>query len=95
MRLAHADDDDPPVEPDAAAGDDGPETVPCPKCGRDIWAYTQRCPHCGVHFNGEAWEFAGSTRRGRRGDPALRRRLFVIVVVLMLIAFALVYILSR
>ncbi len=37
--------------------DDPGQTVSCAHCGRQIWTYAQRCPRCGVHFSGEAWEF--------------------------------------
>ena len=50
--------DEGPGEHDLHLMDDDPEeTVPCARCGRKIWSYVQRCPHCGVHFSGEAWEF--------------------------------------
>jgi hypothetical protein len=28
-------------------GDEGDETLPCPKCGKSIYAEAPRCPHCG------------------------------------------------
>lgn len=37
--------------------DDMSETVPCAKCGEEIWANAQQCKYCGVHFSGEAWQF--------------------------------------
>lgn len=50
--------DEGPGEHDAHLMDDDlDETVPCARCGQDIWAYAQRCPECGVHFSGEAWQF--------------------------------------
>ena len=27
--------------------DSGSETVPCPRCGRQIYEAADRCPHCG------------------------------------------------
>ena len=37
--------------------DDLDQTVDCAHCGRPVWDYAQRCPHCGVHYSGEAWQF--------------------------------------
>ena len=51
--------DEGPGEHDAHLMDDDlSETTPCARCGKDIWVYAQRCNHCGVHFSGEAWQFA-------------------------------------
>lgn len=48
-----------PGEHDRHLLDDDPtDTTPCARCGRYVWAYAQRCHHCGVHFAGEAWQFA-------------------------------------
>jgi len=62
--------DEGPSEHDAHLMDDDPaETVPCARCGRQVWAYAQRCQHCGVHFLGEAWQFksaGGATTHPRR-----------------------------
>ena len=38
--------------------DDLDDTVPCAHCGRQVWIYVQRCPHCGIHFSSESWQFA-------------------------------------
>lgn len=35
----------------------GGERVPCPRCSRPIPASVTRCPHCRVHFDGEAYQF--------------------------------------
>ncbi|HEX9832276.1 MAG TPA: hypothetical protein VGA66_04160 [Mycobacterium sp.] len=57
--------DEGPGDHDAHLMDDDPsETVACAKCGKQIWAYAQRCHHCGVHFSGEAWQFDRQTGAG-------------------------------
>jgi endogenous inhibitor of DNA gyrase (YacG/DUF329 family) len=59
--------DEGPGEHDRHLMDDAEgDTVACARCGRMVWAQAQRCPHCGVHFAGEAWEFrpAGARRWG-------------------------------
>lgn len=32
--------------------------VPCPRCLRPVPADSTRCPHCRVHYQGAAYEFA-------------------------------------
>jgi hypothetical protein len=49
--------------------DDGAEEVPCSSCGKAVWVRAERCPHCGVHFAGEAWEFAEAGVRRGSGLP--------------------------
>lgn len=50
--------DEGPGEHDAHLMDDDPsDTVACAHCGEEIWSYAQRCPQCGTHFRGEAWQF--------------------------------------
>jgi hypothetical protein len=75
-----------PGEHDRHLMDDAEETVACAHCGRQIWAYAPRCPHCGVHFSGEAWEFhpAGAGRSGRiRAWVVITAVLLVAVIILM------------
>ncbi len=57
--------DEGPGEHDSHLMDDDPsDTTPCARCGKDIWAYAQRCHHCGVHFSCEAWQFAPTDQAG-------------------------------
>ena len=35
--------------------------VRCPKCNKLIEMRSTRCEVCGVHFQGEAWQFSPST----------------------------------
>ena len=55
-----------------APDDEGADNdkVPCTKCGALIHMHTTRCPYCGIHFRGQAFEFdraeADSSGRGNR-----------------------------
>lgn len=92
MRIVRDDDQDDIIDDRATSDDHEPEVVQCPKCGKAIWAYARKCPKCGIHFAGEAWQFADNT--GRKGTSnSLNQRLGVIVVVLVILAFALSFIL--
>lgn len=60
-------DDEGPTEHDAHLLDDGPDagndTVPCPRCRREILAFADRCPWCGESFGREAWLAQRSPKR--------------------------------
>ena len=61
--------DEGPGEHDAHLMDDDPQqTVPCARCGEHVWAYAQRCPNCGVHYSGEAWQFRYDDGGAPRGS---------------------------
>jgi hypothetical protein len=64
--------------------DENPSLVRCARCGKTIVATVTRCPECGVHFQGEAQEFAHpsevSVESG--GTP----RWVVLVAVLLIVA---------
>lgn len=52
-------DDDGPGEHDEHLLDEhdhAGDLVPCPVCGKSIWAHASRCHHCGHEFAGEAWQ---------------------------------------
>jgi hypothetical protein len=72
-------DPDAPQECDLDDEEETP-TVPCPNCERPIPDFADRCPYCGD------WvvQNAGTTRRGIG---------FLILVLLLLIAFTLVFVL--
>ena len=59
-------------------------TVPCPRCKKWIVATTSRCPECGVHFQGEAQDFADEPAP-KAGVP----KWAVLVAILLLIAWLL------
>ena len=58
-------------------------TVRCARCNKWIVATATRCPECGIHFNGEAQDFAPDDQQtGSRGTPAW----VIMVAVLLLLA---------
>lgn len=56
--------------------------VRCAHCRHWILATAIRCDHCGVHFQGEAQDFADPAARHRAG----KRSLFMVIVALSLVA---------
>ncbi|MDB5312926.1 MAG: hypothetical protein JWO38_7128 [Gemmataceae bacterium] len=66
-------------------------TVRCARCGKWIVATATRCPECGIHFQGEAQDFAaeGDPALGSRGAPA-----WVVVIALLLMLAMLVGVLG-
>jgi hypothetical protein len=54
--------------------------IPCARCARPIPADSTRCVHCGVHFQGKAWQFT----RGGTGDIRMGGRWLPVVVLLVL-----------
>lgn len=57
-------DDEGPGEHDAhLLDDDANDTVPCPRCGRQILAWADRCHRCGEYLGTEAWRAQRPARR--------------------------------
>jgi len=78
-----------PGEHDTHLTDDDPaDTVACPRCGKHVWTYAQRCQYCGVHFSGQAWQFnlAGAPVH-HTGNRWLILILLVVLALLLLILF--------
>lgn len=42
-------DGDDPDESDQDAGDEAVQTLPCPRCGGEIYEDADRCPRCGEY----------------------------------------------
>jgi hypothetical protein len=65
-------------------------TVRCVRCRKWIVATATKCPECGVHFQGEAQDFAPDedASAGRRGTP------WVIVLAILLLLAVLIGLLS-
>jgi DNA-directed RNA polymerase subunit RPC12/RpoP len=62
--------------------------VRCPRCGKRIHMYDVRCEHCGLHFDGEAWEFSPSTLHPARPSFfGMPRWLVPLVVIAVLSGF--------
>ncbi len=61
----------------------GRELVPCPRCYKKILSTSIRCPECGVHFDGEVYDFV-STPSG-----ILSRTHIIVLIVLLLLTLLL------
>ena len=61
------------------------ETGYCPSCGAEVWDGLSMCPKCGDHMVG------GPTRR-RPSDPGIQQRWIQLVVILVLLAFIIVFV---
>jgi hypothetical protein len=59
--------------------------VPCPRCGTMVPGYAARCPECGVHFRGEAYDFAPDDFRLPHGIRRLARPAVVVIVLILMI----------
>lgn len=64
--------------------DENASLVPCARCGKRIVATATRCPECGVHFGGQAQEFAHASERDTQ--PAGAPKWVVALAVLTLLA---------
>ena len=69
---------------DRYRNEDAADLVHCAKCDVLINAYATRCPECGVHFRGEAYDFVLAT--GSRRPRAIRWIAWAAVVVLVVLA---------
>ena len=59
-------------------------TVPCPRCHALVPAAGTMCPECGLHFRGQAGDFAPEADKTRKPHRAMR-----IVAILILVGVAL------
>jgi uncharacterized paraquat-inducible protein A len=74
--------DEGPLERDLRADDPDEDLTACPSCGRQVYADTQRCPHCGDWIVPDA--------------VGLRQRpLTLVVVALLLILLMLLFVVFR
>ncbi len=63
----------------------GAYRIPCRKCGKPVHEHATRCTHCGIWFDGEAFEFAkriGLRGRAWKGTKVAFYGLLVLVVLL-------------
>lgn len=58
------DPEDPETYPAGVYDDDGPPTVPCPYCKREIAEDSERCPHCENYLTGEERPTGSTPRSG-------------------------------
>ena len=64
------------------AGDDS--TVLCPKCKKEVWAKVTQCPHCKIHYAGEAWEYG----QYLRVKPLkISKKMAIIIIIIMIATF--------
>lgn len=70
------DPDEPETYPQGLYADDGPPTVPCPYCQREILEDADRCPHCENYVSRED------------APPASKSRGWIVLMVLALVAAA-------
>jgi hypothetical protein len=61
--------------------DADPTRVRCARCGKLIPMAAARCPNCGVHFQGEAFQFT-HTAEASAGAATLGRRGLIVLAVL-------------
>ncbi len=77
--------DEGPGEHDAHLMDGGDDSsVLCPKCQEEVWARATQCPHCKIHYAGEAWEFGDYLRVK---PLKISKKMGLIVIGLLIIAF--------
>lgn len=63
----------------------GAYRIPCGKCGRPVHEHASRCPHCGVWFDGEAYEFSGPVTLRGRAWRRTRSAFWVLLVLVLLL----------
>lgn len=87
MNPSETDDDEPGSISFAAARERaaGDTRVRCAKCNKLIHMRDTRCEHCGVNFNGEAWQFSPSTKVRSRHSLRISYWLIVGVVAITII----------
>jgi predicted RNA-binding Zn-ribbon protein involved in translation (DUF1610 family) len=56
--------------------------VECPRCGKTNFMRDGRCQHCGVWFQGEAFQFAPSEPRNDAKRAALKKLAWGILFIL-------------
>ncbi len=85
--MTWRDEDDGPSDADLDRfGDDDRNEGWCPDCGATCWDAAEFCPDCGNHIGGRV---LGKPKV----EQDLQKRFIVVVVVLVLIAFSLVFVL--
>ena len=57
------DDRDAPQAADLTDDDDEQITIPCPRCGREVWEFAERCSKCGVWITSAQSDAAPTSRR--------------------------------
>ena len=64
----------------------------CARCKKFIFMHDVKCEHCGMHFNGEAWQFSPSTKSHRSASVmGIPRWLMVLAAIALLAVMFLAY----
>ncbi len=78
-----------PDEGDADLFDEMDDVIDCPKCGAEIYAYSEKCPKCGVWLAMRERSVKG-IGKGGRGRMFSRWLLAVVAVVCVLLILLLI-----
>jgi uncharacterized membrane protein YvbJ len=62
--------------------EDDPTRVRCARCGKLIPMTATRCPECGVHFQGQAFQFNHAS--DHEGGSRRRSRLSILMAIVLL-----------
>lgn len=62
--------------------EESPSLVRCAHCGEPILATVTRCPECGVHFQGEAYEFSHPSALEQGDESGLSTRMLIFLLLL-------------
>ena len=71
--------------------------VKCAHCGKYIGMRRTRCPHCGIHFHGEAFQF----KHKSEPDPSPRKSTpttilaWIVLILIVISVLAALYLRSR
>lgn len=64
----------------------GGDRVPCPRCSKPVPASATRCPHCRVHFDGEAYQFSeGLPYESGVGSKWIRLAAWALIAIIVLL----------
>ena len=67
--------------------DEDPNRVRCAHCGEWIFARSERCPKCGTHFLGEAFQFTHESDELLVERQRRRRRAVIVGTILAVLLF--------
>jgi hypothetical protein len=71
-----------------------PTLVPCAKCNTLINMNVVRCPNCGIHFNGPAFQFSPKWERHRQALPLWMRVIMYAIGIALLAGVLVMFILA-
>ena len=60
-------------------------TVKCAHCGEYIGMHKTRCPYCGIHFRGEAFQFKHSSEEEQTLARNRTVRVLALIVIILII----------